>query len=254
MLCPGGFGAVIARHLAAKGADIVVNFASDSSKEKAQKLGQELLSEYGVTAVSAQADPATVDGPKKLIEIARSHFINPEGGFQIDIIVNNAGVCNPKALEGLTAATYDGASNINARGPALLVSAAILYLPHERSGRIVDISSISASVGLMYSTAYAGSKGALEAMTRLWARELAGRTTVNSVSVGCMASTGLYECIPKEISHVVFPLLSNAPLSVVRPGVDSEEVVEAAKDLSGRPAYVDEAAAVVSMICASESA
>lgn len=245
---------MIARHLAAKGANIVVNFASDSSKEKAQKVAQELQSEYGVKAVPAQADLATIDGPKKLIEIARSHFINPEGRFQIDIIVNNAGVCNPEALEGLTAEMYDGAFNINARGPALLVSAAMPYLPNDRSGRIVNISSIGASVGLMYSTAYAGSKGALEAMTRVWARELAERATVNSVSVGCMAGTGLYDCIPKEMSHVVFPLLSNAPLSAVRPGVDSDEVVEAAKDLGGRPAYVDEAAAVVSMICGSESA
>ena len=245
---------MIARHLAAKGANIVVNYTSDRSKDKAQKVVNELQSKYGVKAASAQADLSTVEGPKKLVEIARSQFISPEERFQIDIIINNAGVCNPEALEGLTTEAYDGAFNINARGPALLVSAAIPYLPTDRSGRIVNISSIGASVGLMYSTAYAGSKAALEAMTRVWARELAERATVNSVSVGCMAGTGLYDCIPKEMSHVVFPLLSNAPLSAVRPDVDSKEVIDAAKDLGGRPAYVDEAAAIVSMICGSESA
>jgi 3-oxoacyl-[acyl-carrier protein] reductase len=65
--------------LAAKGANIVVNFASDSSKEKARKVTQELHSEYRVKVVLAQADLATIDGPKKLIEIARSHFINTDG-------------------------------------------------------------------------------------------------------------------------------------------------------------------------------
>ena len=144
-----------------------MNFASDSSKDKARKVAQELHSEYGVKAVPAQADVATMNGPKKLVEIARFHFINTDGEFQIDIIVNNAGVCNPEALEGLTTEAYDGAFNINARGPALLVSAAIPYLPKDRSGRIVNITSIGASVGLMYSTAYAGNKGALEAMTRV---------------------------------------------------------------------------------------
>ena len=118
----------------------------------------------------------------------------------------------------------------------------------------MNISSIGASVGLRYSTAYAGSKGALEAMTRVWARELAERATVNSVSVGPMAGTGLYDCIPREMAHVVFPLLSSAPLSQVRPGVDEEEVVQAAGVLGGRPAYVDEAAAVVGMVCGRESA
>ena len=232
----------------------MVNYTSDSSKPKAQGVADDLQSTYGVKAIIAQADLSTVDGPLKLIETAKSALQTPEGTFQIDIIINNAGVTNPEALEGLTAEAYDGAFHLNARGPALLVSAAIPYLPTDRSGRIVNISSIGASVGLQYSTAYAGSKGALEAMTRVWARELAERATVNSVSVGPMAGTGLYECIPREMGHVVFPLLSNAPLSRVRPGVDGEEVVMAAGVLGGRPAYVDEAAAVVGMVCGRDSA
>lgn len=189
--------------------------------------------------VVAQVDLATIDGLKKLIEIARSYFVNPESGFQIDIVVNNAGVCIPEALEGLTAEAYDGAFNSNARGPTLLVSAAIPNLPNDRSGRIVNIQSIGASMGLMYSTAHVGSKGTLEPMTRVWARGLAERATVNSVSVGPMAGTGSYYCMPKGMAQVVFPLLSNAPSSAMRPGADTEGVVEAAKDLGARSAHVD---------------
>ena len=232
----------------------MVTYTSDSSSPKAQAVASSLTSTYGVTAITLQADLSTPSGPRQLIETARSLLQTPEGKFQIDIIINNAGVCNPEPLESLTAEAYDGAYNLNARGPALLVSAAIPYLPTDRSGRIVNISSIGASVGLQYSTAYAGSKGALEAMTRVWARELAERATVNSVSVGPMAGTGLYECIPSEMAHVVFPLLSAAPLSKVRPEVDGEEVVQAAGVLGGRPAYVDEVAAVVGMVCGRESA
>ncbi|KAF2999758.1 hypothetical protein E8E13_005090 [Curvularia kusanoi] len=242
-----GLGAAIARHLAAKGANIVVNYASDNSKAKAQEIAKEFESSYGVKAAIAQADLSTVEGPNKLIEIAKSAFQSPEGKFQIDIIINNAAVSNPEALESLTIEAYVQVFNINTRGPALLVSAAIPYLPTDRSGRIVNISTIGAAMGLQYTTAYAGSKAALEAMTRVWARELAERATVNSVSVGCMTGTGLYDCIPKDMAHVVFPTIFHAPLSAVRKSVDSDEVVEAAKDLGGRPAYVDEVAAIVSM-------
>lgn len=233
---------------------MVINYTSDSSTPKAQAIVDELQSKYAIKAISAQADLSTLDGPQKLIDITRSHFSDENGNFQINIIVNNAGVVNAEPIEALTAEAFDGAFQINARGPALLVNAAVPYLPKDRSGRIINISSIGSAVGLMYSTAYAGSKGALESMTRVWARELAERATVNSVCVGCMAGTGLYECIPREMSHVVYPLLSNAPLSAVRPGIDSEEVVEAAKDLGGRPAYVEEAADIVFMICLKESA
>ncbi|KZM24892.1 uncharacterized protein EKO05_0010972 [Ascochyta rabiei] len=113
------FGAVIARHLAAKGASIVVNYTSDSSKEKAQEVVEELRSSYGVKAASAQANLSTLDGPKRLVEIAKAEFSDAENKFQIDMIINNAGVANPEALESLTAEAYDTAFNLNARGPAL---------------------------------------------------------------------------------------------------------------------------------------
>lgn len=232
----------------------MVNYTSEGSSTKAQNVVNELESKFNIKAISVRADLSSLEGPQNLVELAKSNFSDDNGKFQIDIIINNAGVTNPEPLEGLTVEAFDGAFHINTRGPALLVQAAIPYLPNDRSGRIVNISSIGAAVGLLYSTAYAGSKGALEAMTRVWARELAERATVNSVCVGCMAGTGLYDCIPRDMAHVVYPLLSNSPLSAVRPGIDSQEVVDAAKDLGGRPAYVDEAAAVVSMICSTESA
>lgn len=58
------------------------------------------------------------------------------------------------------------------------------YLPNDRSGRIVNMSSVSSSMGFASQSVYGGTKAALEAMTRTWARELAERATVNAVNPG----------------------------------------------------------------------
>lgn len=160
-----GFGAVIAFGLAARGANVVINYTSDSSTSKAQSVADECQSKYAVKAVIAPADLSTIDVPQILIDITKSHFADENGNFQIDILVNNAGVVNPEPIKNLTAEAYNRALLLNARGPALLVHAAVPYLPKDRSGRIINISSIGAGLGGLYSTAYAGSKGALEAMT-----------------------------------------------------------------------------------------
>lgn len=74
--------------------------------------------------------------------------------------------------------------DINVLGPLLLVKAAIPYLPHDGSGRIVSLSSVSSTLGLPGQSIYGGTKSALEAMTRTWARELAERCTANCVNPG----------------------------------------------------------------------
>lgn len=66
----------------------------------------------------------------------------------------------------------------------MLVKAAEKYLPTDNSGRIVNLSSVSATLGFPAQSIYGGTKAALDAMTRTWARELAGRCTVNSVNPG----------------------------------------------------------------------
>lgn len=77
---------------------------------------------------------------------------------------------------------------MNVLGPLLLVQAALSYLPNDRSGRIVNLSSVSSSLGFANQTVYGGTKSALEAMTRTWSRELAERCTVNSVNPGPVAT------------------------------------------------------------------
>jgi NAD(P)-dependent dehydrogenase (short-subunit alcohol dehydrogenase family) len=122
------------------------------------------------------ADIGSLTGPNELIRAV--------GGKQIDILINNAGTSGNQYLPEVTAAEFERQYNVNVRGPLLLVQAALPFLPNDRSGRIVNTSSISSSQGLKAQSVYGGTKAALEAMTRTWARELAERATVNAINPG----------------------------------------------------------------------
>ena len=143
--------------------------------------------------------------------------------------------------------------NVNVLGPLLLMQAAQQYLPHDRSGRIVNISSVSSSLGLKGQTVYGGTKAALEAMTRTWARELSERATVNSVNPGPVA-TDMYGETSNDFQLHMKPFIQNAPLQKVREGVDEKTLVDGAEDAGGRPAYDFEIAGVVGMLCGEDGA
>ncbi|KAF9870674.1 hypothetical protein CkaCkLH20_11776 [Colletotrichum karsti] len=246
------FGAVCAEHFASRGANVVINYATEGSNERAQTLAKDFEAKYNVKALPVQADLSKADAPQKLVDAAKAHFTDASGRFQIDIIVNNAATVNAQGIDELDLDQFQATFDLNCRAPALLIKAAFPYLPTDRSGRIVNISSATTTWGVWWQTSYAGTKGAIEAMTRVWARELAERATVNSVSPGPM-DTGLYSSLPDEPREALRPLNILTPLAKARPGVDSQEVLDLAQSIGGRPGYLDEVAGVVGICCLPES-
>lgn len=233
----------------------MVGYTSDSSTEAASALVTELQEKYSVKAILAQADLGSVDGPAKLVSIVKDHFSNPGSSFQIDIIINNAGIVRPGLLSSVTAEDFQEQYDINVRGPMLLMQAALPYLPTDRSGRIVNVSSIGCSIGFWYETIYAGTKGALEAMTRVWSRELAEHATVNVVNVGPIETgdTGMVSSLPQEMVQRVSAFNKITPLAAAREGIDDEQVQKFAAELGGRSAYPEEVAGVITMLCSPEA-
>jgi 3-oxoacyl-[acyl-carrier protein] reductase len=199
----------------------------------------------------AKVDITSPHGPQKLVQMALGAF-SKDGQFQIDIFINNAGTVNPAPLDSVTLSEFEATFQLNARAPLFVLQAVLPYLPHDRSGRIINVSSITTSMGLWWQSCYAGTKGALEAMTRVWARELGERCTVNSINPGAMA-TGIYTSLPKEMLDKVWSLNYMAPLAATREGVDSKATIEAAKNMGGRPAYLEEVASIVGLLCTSEA-
>jgi len=249
-----GIGAAIARNLAAKGASLILNYTSESSTKKAEVLAEELEKAHGIKAFIVRADMGDRAGPASIVEAAKKHFSHPETGhFQVDIVINNAGVADDRLLPDVDFETFTRMYSINVLGPILLMQAVLPYLPTDRSGRVVNVSSVSSSCGFIGQTIYGGTKAALEAMTRTWARELSERATVNSINPGPVA-TDMYGNAVEEFLEYVKPFILHAPLQRARKGIDDEAVVQYAERYGGRSAYAFEIAGIVAMLCTTDSA
>ncbi|KAF2142682.1 uncharacterized protein K452DRAFT_318260 [Aplosporella prunicola CBS 121167] len=248
-----GIGAAICANLASKGSSLVMNYTSDSSEEPTKKLASQLEADHSVRAIVVQADMGTVNGPQHIVDVAKNHLSHPKTGrFQIDIVINNAGISGNQTIAETDPAHFEKLFNVNVRGPLLLMKAVEEFLPHDRSGRVVNLSSVSSSLGFAGQSIYGATKAALEAMTRTWARELSERATVNAINPGPVA-TDMYASNGEDFFTMINPWLKNTPLAAAREGVDRDEFVQAAPKAGGRPAYEDEIAGVVGMLVSPEA-
>lgn len=133
-----GIGAAVARNLAAKGCALVLNHTSASSDAAAAALAQELAAAHGVRAVPVRADISTEAGCAAIVAAAKGG----ESELRVDILINNAGVQSKAFLGELKVEEWERVYRINVLGTMLLTQAVLPYLPWDRSGRIVNMSSI----------------------------------------------------------------------------------------------------------------
>ncbi|KAE8372912.1 hypothetical protein BDV26DRAFT_273118 [Aspergillus bertholletiae] len=257
-----GIGEAIARNLAAKGCSLLLNYTSASSQSRTESLCRELASQHGIKCISVQADLLqTEEATTAILAAAKEHFASETSGqLQIDILINNAGVSQDRFLNDAEKGAMDREYfnwhyTINVLAPLLLTQAAAPFLPADRSGRIVNISSVSSSIGFTGQTVYGGTKAALEAMTRTWARELADRATVNAVNPGPVIGD-MYFATGEGFWQQMQGFMDSTPLSKVVEGdakMDSltEEQRFLIKEKMGgrRPAFTSEIAGVVGMLC-----
>ncbi|KAE9363814.1 NAD(P)-binding protein [Stipitochalara longipes BDJ] len=249
-----GIGAAVARNLGSKGVNVILNYTSEGSALQTLSLAHEITTNYGVICFPVKADIGSPTGPAFLINTAHESFVSKSHArFQIDIIVNNAGVAGNAPIQDFQIKDFEWMYRVNVLGPLLLIQAALPHLPSDRSGRIINLSSISSSEGFVEQSVYGGTKAALEAMTRTWARELAERCTVNAVNPGPV-KTDMWDKMPIEHRGGLRPWTSHSPLAAVREDVDKEEIVNQKEFVGGRPAYPGEVAGIVAMLCSHDAA
>lgn len=168
-------------------------YTSATSEELAKKIVSDIKAlKNGSDATIVEADLATVEAPEEIVQATLKTF-----GDKIDILVNNAGVLMARAITDTTPEDYAKIFDVNVRAPLLMTKAVV---PHLRApGRIINISSVGSKIGPPKMALYAGSKAAIEGITRSLAQELgdAGHT-VNAVSPGPTESEMLDD-IPKDI-------------------------------------------------------
>lgn len=177
-----GIGAGIARRLAAEGAQVVVNYASN--KNDADTVVADIEAAGG-SAVAVGADVTNRAQVELLVQAAIDRF------GRLDIVVNNAGIYQFAKIEETTEALYRQQFDINVLGPLLVAGAAAPHLG--KGGSIINISSNVTRVLPAESAIYTGTKGAIDAITGVLSRELGPRgIRVNAVSPGLVETEGTH--------------------------------------------------------------
>jgi 3-oxoacyl-[acyl-carrier protein] reductase len=176
-----GIGASIAKHFAAEGAKVVVNYAS--SKEGADRVVKEITDNGGI-AIAVQADVSNEADVNRLFEETKKAF------GRLDILVNNAVFQQFLPIEQATVEVFHQHFNVNVLGPILTIQAA-LKLFGDKGGNIINITSGASKYPLPMASLYSSTKAALDAITIALSKELGAKNVrINSILPGATETEG----------------------------------------------------------------
>lgn len=177
-----GIGAAIAKHYAAEGASVVVNYAS--SKAGADKVVAAITAAGG-KAIAVGGDVSKAAEAQGIIDAA----INTYG--KLDVLVNNSGVYEFAPIEAITEEHFHKQFNVNVLGLLLTTQAAAKHLGEGAS--IINIGSVVSRITPPASAVYTGTKGAVDAITGVLSRELGPRKIrVNALNPGMIETEGTH--------------------------------------------------------------
>ncbi len=185
-----GIGEAIAREFAKKGYNLIINYVN--SKEKAEKLKNELEEIYNIKVLTSQADLADEKAIENMVDIAIKKF------GKIDILVNNAGIVIDKEFEDRTIEDWKQILNINLIAPFILTKLIGKEMVKNKSGAIINISSTN-GINTYYPTSvdYDASKSGLISLTYDSAVELAPYVRVNCIAPGWV-NTEMNKELPED--------------------------------------------------------
>ena len=176
-----GIGASIAKHFAAEGAKVVVNYAS--SKEGADNIVKQITDNGGI-AIAVQADVSNEADVTRLFQETKKAF------GTLDILVNNAVFQSYLPIEQVTVGAFHQHFNVNVLGPVLTIQASLKAFG-DKGGNIINISSGASKYPLPGASLYSATKAALDAITISLSKELGAKNVrINSILPGATETEG----------------------------------------------------------------
>lgn len=217
-----GIGRAIAVELARHGYHILVDYAGNAS---AAEETVALCQAEGVDAFAVQADVSDEEAVKGLVKSALERF------GRIDVLINNAGITRDNLMLRMSAEDFDLVIEKNLRGAFLMTKYVGKEMLHQRSGRIVNISSVVGVHGNAGQANYAASKAGLIGLTKTTALEYASRgITANAIAPGFI-DTDMTKVLPEKVKEA---MLQQIPL---RQFGSPEDVAKAAAFLASDDAH-----------------
>ena len=208
-----GIGKEIAKTLASCGAFVIVNY--NSSPEAAEQTVKEIIKQGGMAA-PVQCDVSDFDACGKMMEM----IINNYG--HLDILVNNAGITRDGLIMKMSEEDFDRVLDTNLKGAFHTIRHASRYFLKQKSGKIINISSVSGVMGNAGQANYSASKAGVIGLTKSVARELASRgITCNAVAPGFI-ETEMTDVLPEDVKE---NLLASIPLKRMGQTKDIAETV-----------------------------
>lgn len=187
-----GIGKAVALKLGQMGANIVIN---GSSYSETLKKTEEELKAAGINVVATVADVRKVEDVEAMINTAVDTF------GSVDILVNNAGITRDKLIMRMTESDWDEVLDVNLKGAFLCIKAASKIMMKQKSGKIINVTSVVGVIGNPSQTNYAASKAGLIGLTKSTAKELASRgITCNAVAPGFI-ETEMTDVLPENVKE-----------------------------------------------------
>ncbi|HGX1051009.1 TPA: 3-oxoacyl-[acyl-carrier-protein] reductase [Staphylococcus aureus] len=227
-----GIGRSIALQLAEEGYNIAVNYAG--SKEKAEAVVEEIKAK-GVDSFAIQANVADADEVKAMIKEVVSQF------GSLDVLVNNAGITRDNLLMRMKEQEWDDVIDTNLKGVFNCIQKATPQMLRQRSGAIINLSSVVGAVGNPGQANYVATKAGVIGLTKSAARELASRgITVNAVAPGFIVSD-MTDALSDELKE---QMLTQIPLARFGQDTDIANTVaflasDKAKYITGQTIHVN---------------